>query len=133
MEAESVASRLPVEVIEPLCSSFAQQADWILSLYEMSRGGFSHPGRCVSCFYALLSVASGEKRRALEPLKRWIEENLEIAIQAGEKDAGLLPVFLAEADLESFCQQAIRRVREDAVIEGPEVALRFCLKRRRAA
>lgn len=133
MNADSALPRLPIEVIEPLCSTFSKQADWILNLYEMARGTSRHPGQCVSCFYALLGAASREKRLALEPLRRWIEQNLEIEVRAGEEEAGVLPVLLEEPDLESFCHQAMTRVREDAVIDAPRIALRFCFKRGRAA
>lgn len=123
------AQSLPMEVLSPLCSPFAREADWILSLYEMARGETRHPGKCVSCFYALLGVARGEKRKALEPLRRWIEENLEISVQAGERELGRLPALLEEPDLQSFCERAMRRVREDAVIDDPEIALSLRFKR----
>lgn len=133
MQSTSPVLVLPLEVVEPLCSPFSRQADWILKLYEMTQGRSAHPGKCVSCFFALLGAAKGEKRRALEPLRTWIEENLEIGIWAGDREAGKLPVLLEASDLEELCSEAMNRIQEDAVIAADQVELQFRFKTSRAA
>ena len=133
MQHQPVWPKLPLEVVEPLCASFAKEADWILKLYDMTQGRPGHPGQCVNCFYALLGAARGEKRQALQPLREWIESNMEIAIKAGDIPAGRFPVLLKEPDLESFCEEAMRRARYDAVFSAPQIELSFSFKPQRAA
>ena len=112
--SESIPS-LPETVITPLCEPFANQADWILELYEMTRRTDRHPGKCLSCFYALLESASEEKSFALAPLKRWIEDNTIIGVRTGNQVYTTLPVKLDQPSLNEFCHHAMHQVREDRI------------------
>jgi len=128
MENVEAPLALPENVLYPLCQPFRGEADCLLDLHEMTRRP-SHPGHCVQCFFRLLGKADGEGKAALTPLRKWIEENITIAIEAGEREAGTLPVRLeATTDLDSFCYEAIRYVREDTVITDPQVELTFRYK-----
>jgi len=118
---------LPRQVLEPLCQPFSNHADALLDLYEMTREP-RQPGECVRCFYKLFGAADSRRITALDPLKAWIEQNVEITISAGERFAGTFPVRLEEPDLEQFCFGAMKRVREDTAIEGCEVALHLRYK-----
>lgn len=88
----------------------------------MTRVPARHPGHCLRCFYDLLSAASPQKKKALAPLREWIEENLEIAISGcGGYDNGSLPIRLEEPDLESFCESAMARARDDSLSSAGNV------------
>jgi len=127
MSSSTPVPTLPEEVIRPLCQPFQRQADKVLDLYAMTQSGI-HPGKCVRCFYRLLQEAQPEQQRSLDPLRSWIEENIEVSIFAGDLPAGRFPVRLDSADLEAFCDQAMRRVQFDVVVpEGP-VELSFSVK-----
>lgn len=120
--------RLPVSLLEPLCRPFSRQADPLLDLYDLTRSRSAHPGRCLRCFYDLLGAASPAQRPALQPLKSWIEENLVISCRADGGEPGTtLPVRLEEPDLETFCEQAMRRVVEDGGLRARrlEMEIRF--------
>lgn len=121
---------LPAEVLKPLCRPFASKADWILDLHEMTQGKTRYPGKCLRCFYALLQGAGPEKQRYLDPLKRWIEENLVITVQKGDALSETLPVRLREPDLESFCQKAMYQIREaEEATSDAVVTLEIAFKR----
>jgi hypothetical protein len=125
---DASAPSLPRNVIEPLCRPFSRQADHLLDLYEMTRLPARHPGRCLRCFYDLFQAASPEKRKALDPLRQWIEDNLEIAVSADRGRPATLPIRLEEPDLESFCQGAMSRVREERLTDAERVSLEIRFK-----
>jgi len=125
--SEEKSNVLPEEVIRPLCEPFQREADRVLDLYAMTQSGI-HPGKCVQCFYRLLQVARPEQAGSLAPLRTWIEENIEVAIFAGESPAGSFPVRLDSPDLEHFCGEAMRRVQMDIVTPEVPVELAFSLK-----
>lgn len=126
--ASPVPDPLPMSVVEPLCQPFARQADCLLDLYAMTQEPV-HPGRCVQCFFRLLGQAQGAREASLTPLKRWIEDHVEISVQAEEAEAARLPVDLRAFDLEDFCQQAIEHVRRSAVTDAADVHLYFTCRR----
>ncbi len=105
---------LPTHVLEPLCAPFAKDADRILDLYEMTKAPQRQPGRCVRCFYDLFQKAPSAKRKALAPLREWIEENLEIEVRAlpDGSDPQTLALRLNSPDLETFCLDAMEAARE---------------------
>jgi len=121
---------LPRQVIAPLCQPFSRQADQILDLYEMTQPSVRKPGRCLRCFYDLLSSsATPQKMAALSPLREWIEENLEIAVSEQDAhEAGTIPVRLEQPDLESFCESAMLRARETYLSQARNVLLEIRYK-----
>lgn len=127
MSSPSSNRKLPEQVVRPLCEPFRRQADCLLDLYAMTTDP-AHPGQCVRCFYELLTRAKGEHSPALQPLRDWIQTHVEIAVKAGGHPATRLPVQLEDTDLESFCQRAMERVREDTAIGEPEVILELRYK-----
>jgi len=126
---ETGEERLPVEVLKPLCSGFREEADTLLDLYAMTQEA-GHPGKCVKCFYRLMGRARHHETGALVPLRKWIEDHIEVSIRAGTEQAGSLPVRLEAPDLEDFCDEVIRNVRADPKIAAPEVELGFTYARR---
>ncbi|MGF1451449.1 MAG: hypothetical protein ACFB21_05185, partial [Opitutales bacterium] len=122
--------RLPPEVLSPLSQPFCREADCLLDLYNMTSQP-RPPGECLSCFYKLRSRAKGLQACALEPLRQWIEAHVEISVETEETEAATFPVALEEPDLESFCVQAMHRVREDTVIEAPEIRLQLRYRQER--
>lgn len=118
---------LPEDVLHPLCQPFRKAADSLLDLYGMTQNP-SSPSQCVQCFFRLLQVAEPSAKPALQPLKTWIESNIEISIQTGSHPSGSLPVQLDQPDLERFCQEAIERVRLDTVMPDNNIELTFRYK-----
>ena len=129
MSMDLTAPVLPSEVLKPLCEPFRREADCLLQLHEMTAQPHP-PGECVRCFYRLLAQADDSRRPALTPLRQWIETHIEIAVEADCRDALRFPVALEDDDLESFCQRAMHRVREDTVIDSPIVRLALCYRER---
>jgi len=120
------AIHLPTDLLRPLCRPFAKQSDTLLELYEMTASRSAHPGECIKCFFALKSVASPHSEAALQSFQSWLEDRLEIEVATTESSRGTLPVQLDEApDLEQFCHEAIRQVREDRVETAPEIHLQL--------
>lgn len=104
----------------------SEGADLLLDLRQLLLDQ-GHPGKCVRCFFGLL----GDLRQpgALRPIRLWLERNLEIVVNAGNRELEALPLELsASDDLEDFCQQAIRVVREDRAFADRELTLRFRFK-----
>ncbi|MFP4351905.1 MAG: hypothetical protein ACLFRP_00365 [Puniceicoccaceae bacterium] len=121
---------LPTHVLEPLCAPFAKDADRILDLYEMTKTPQRQPGRCVSCFYDLFQKAPSAKRKALTPLREWIEENLEIEIRSEPDGSELqaLALRLDSPDLETFCLDAMETARERNRAEATRLQLEIRFK-----
>ena len=112
----------------PLAPVLAKEADALLDLREllMSKG---HPGKCVRCFFQLFTAAGREEMPRLAPLKAWLEENLEIYVNADWRELETLPVKLRQGeDLESFCLRSIQQVRLDRGYTARRVNLAFRFK-----
>lgn len=125
MNGDSV---LPNEVLTPLCEPFSTQADWLLDLHELTQKPNRKAGKCLKCFYALLEGADSTKKPALEPLKKWIEQNVEITIKTNDTVADSMPVQLVESDFDGFCQFTIDRLINDRVFHHPYVELELQYK-----
>lgn len=116
--------QLPETLLKPLCEPFRSQADTLLDLYELTQGP-GHPGRCVQCFFRLLGRAGSRERPLLAPLRGWIEAHIEIAVQEGMEERGRIPVVLEAGSLEGFCEDTIRRVRDEGRFQSSYVELNF--------
>lgn len=121
-------SVLPSHLIQPLCEPFSSEADRLLDLYELTQKPNRKPGQCLKCFYALFEKADDSKVGVLEPLKLWIEQNIEIAIKADDQVSGRFPIELEDPDFDSFCSHAIDRVVNDRVLTGELVELELRYK-----
>ncbi|MCU0795583.1 MAG: hypothetical protein MUF31_06565 [Akkermansiaceae bacterium] len=98
-------------------------ADLLLDLRDllMSRG---HAGKCVKCFFGLLGDLG--QPGALVPLRHWLEKHVEIEVRADGKRLETLPVQLGRsADLHAYCEEVIRRLREDRAYTQQRLDLRF--------
>ena len=124
---------LPDSILSPLCKPFSKQADWLLELYEMTQRPNHSAGRCLKCFYALLESADSRKAPALEPLKSWIEDNVELELKEGDQTKCPRPVRLESKDFESFCTETIESVRRDESIQGEIVQMHLRFKASEAA
>ena len=94
-----------------------------LRMLLMERG---HPGSCVKCFFHLFGVAGREGLPLLAPLRRWLEEELEIVVSEEDRELEALPVEVRNDDtLERFCHRAISRIRDDRAYSARKIALSF--------
>jgi len=90
----------------------------------MSRG---HPGVCVKCFFGLMGDLG--ERGALRPLQHWLETHVEVSVSGDGEELEAMPVRLDVAtDLEGFCENAMRTVREDRAYPQREISLRLRFK-----
>ncbi|WP_269540856.1 hypothetical protein [Cerasicoccus fimbriatus] len=124
---EQILPILPESVVLPLCKPFSKAADSLLDLYGMTQNP-SSPSQCVQCFFKLLHVSDSQSQIALQPLRSWIESNIEISIQAGDAPSGSFPVSLDQGDLEEFCHRAMERVRMDTMSHNRPIELTFRYK-----
>ena len=123
------AVTLPENLLRPLCKPFSNKADRLLDLYEMTRAPQSNAGGCLKCFYALLEGAEPSKISALNPLKAWIESNMEVLMKDGGQEKSSMPVSLNAIDFESFCQDTLQSAHRDAALTSPLVELQLTFKR----
>lgn len=116
------------EVLVPLSDAFYKQADAILDLREHALSK-QNPGRCVSCYFKLFNAARGDKVRRLNALRKWLETNL-VVVAKDDQDQLLesIPLFLDDADLESFCQRMLQEVIHNRVYNSKRIELHFAFK-----
>ena len=116
------------EILRPLASALAREADAILDLRELlSVQG--HPGKCVRCFFRLFEAAGTELQPKLAPLQAWLERNVEISVKSENGDLESLPIALGkDDDLESFCLRSIQNVRMDRAYSDKRLRLGFRYK-----
>jgi len=119
--------KLPEDVLRPLCRPFSKAADSLLDLYAMTQQAKA-PSQCVQCFFRLLKVAEPSAWPALQPLRTWIESNIEISIESGNALTGSMPIQLDQPDLEQFCMSTMERVRLDTVMIDEPIQLTFRYK-----
>ena len=114
------------QIITRVAPTTSEGADLLLDLREllMSRG---HAGKCVRCFFGLM----GDLRQpgALQPLRHWLEQHLEVEVSSEGREIDVFPVRLGDdADLESYCHRAIETIRNDRSFSDNRIALRFRYK-----
>lgn len=116
------------EILRPLASNLARQADAILDLRELLvRQG--HPGKCVRCFFQLFEAAGSELQPRLAPLQAFLEKHMEIAVRNEGVELESLPLILGkDEDLESFCLRSIQHVRMDRAYQNGRLELAFRYK-----
>ncbi len=115
---------LLVEIASPL----AREADTLLDLRDAAASPHAHPGRCVSCYFKLLAAAPAHLAPRLTPLRRWLENRIEIAATDDHQALlEVLPLHLDNAaDLESCCQRVMDLFFEDrSYRETREIGLSF--------
>ncbi len=114
-------------MLRPLAPVLSREADALLDLREalVHQG---HPGTCVRCFFQLFEAAEGDFEKQFEPLRNWLEANVEISISAKAEVLETFPLVLEHRDLASFCQQSITTVRMDRGYPHPELRLQFQYK-----
>ncbi|MGH8017003.1 MAG: hypothetical protein ACREIA_01725 [Opitutaceae bacterium] len=114
------------QLIGALASPFRWQADALLDLRECALGR-KKPGRCVACYFLLRETASDALLAELCPLRRWLEEHVEVVATADQaKPVETLPLNLANSsDLESYCRSIMADFREDRVLDAARVDLGF--------
>ncbi|MDX1679952.1 MAG: hypothetical protein R3242_04395 [Akkermansiaceae bacterium] len=114
------------QLLERVIPTTSEGCDYLLDLRDllMSKG---HAGKCVSCFFGLLGDL--QKPGALLPLRHWLEQHIEIAVFADDRQIDTLPLKLeADADLDSFCTRAIDTVRHDRAHRAAKLALKLRYK-----
>ena len=124
---------LPENLLRALCKPFSNKADQLLDLYEMTRMPHADAGGCLKCFYALLEGAEASKISALNPLKSWIESNMEVCVKDGEKEKPARPVRLDAVDFDSFCNDTLQAVCRDSSLKSEIVELHLSFKGRSKA
>ncbi|MFC7338339.1 hypothetical protein ACFQY0_14190 [Haloferula chungangensis] len=114
------------QLLASITPTTSEGADLLLDLRDLliSQG---HPGKCVRCFFGLLGDLA--QPGALNPLRHWLEENLEVEVRANGREIDSLPVRLNRAaDLDSFCHEAINKIRFDRSFKDAHIQLRFRFK-----
>ena len=114
-------------MLRPLAPVLSSQADAILDLRELliTQG---HPGKCVRCFFRLFEAAGANHKPQLAPLKAWLERNVEISVQTDSRELEILPLVLANGDLESFCLKSMEKIRMDRGYRPLNLRLAFRYK-----
>lgn len=117
------------QLLAPIAQPLRAQADTLLDLRDAATE-HPHPGRCISCYFRLLENASDQATPKLTPLRRWLEEHVEIVAVDGKQQNRELEVFpldLNGADnLEACCQGTIRTVLHDrAFTDTHQIAMQF--------
>ncbi len=116
-------------VLSPIAREMSHRADDILDLREAAITR-NDPGRCLSCYYRLLSNSRHSSVESTTPLRHWLEQHLEIVA----KDKGLnelerLPVRLDSDSIEVYCKEIISVFRHDRDYQHiPNIELSFQFK-----
>lgn len=115
-------------LLHPLTRTLAREADAILDLRDLlARQG--HPGKCVRCFFRLFEAAGDEHRPSLTPLRRWLENHVEIAVRSDDQELEALPFVPGRnEDLEAFCLRSMESVRMDRGYRESRLKLAFRYK-----
>lgn len=122
------------ELISPVAKLIPFCADAVLDLREALLSK-QHPGKCVSCFFRILAPACRIQRtNSVEPLKNWLEENLEIVVMDQSIiELERLSVNLLENDLETFCQKVMEQIHFDRNYASRQISLHFAYKESKVA
>ena len=116
------------QILGRLSQRFFREADSILDL----RGAAltrQHPGRCIRCYFKLYGIADPDSESLLNPLKVWIESNIEVIAKDGrEQILEQLPLRLDAPDLEAYCQEVIHEFRTNRVYPAQNLTLEFRYK-----
>jgi hypothetical protein len=116
------------QILGRLSQRFFREADSILDL----RGAAltrQHPGRCIQCYFKLYGIADPGSESLLNPLKVWIESNIEVIAKDGrEQILEQLPLRLDAPDLEAYCQEVIHEFRTNRVYHAQNLTLEFGYK-----
>lgn len=123
MSPNSDIDHLLAEIAAPL----VREADTLLDL-RAAASQSPHPGRCISCYFKLAAALPENAVTRLTPLRRWLEERIEIAATCEQGNLlETLPVDLEDTDdLESFCRRAMDLFLEDRSYEKTgEIGLCF--------
>lgn len=116
------------QILGRLSQRFFREADSILDL----RGAAltrQHPGRCIQCYFKLYGIADPDSESLLNPLKVWIESNIEVIAKDGrEQILEQLPLRLDAPDLEAYCQEVIHEFRTNRVYHAQNLTLEFRYK-----
>ena len=133
MSPISNIDQLLAPIAQPLCA----QADTLLDLRDAATE-HPHPGRCVSCYFRLLENAPDRATAKLTPLRRWLEQHVEIVAVDSQCCGRELEVFPLELgtfeNLEDCCRQSISTVLNDRDFTAAEnIAMRFRFRAAKAA
>ena len=119
-------------VIVPVAERFSDAADDILDLRPAV---LSRPdaGQWMQCFFRIYGTSITRRQHAADlapliPLKRWIEENIDIvARESSHNELERLPVMIDDEDLEGFCYRVMREFQQDRsyTSESIELSLDF--------
>lgn len=103
------------EALTPLAQKMSHHANDILDLREAAISR-DDPGRCLSCYFKLLSYSQNTSHDTITPLRKWLEQHLEVVAidhDDGLKELERMPLHLNADRMESYCQQVITSFRED--------------------
>jgi len=117
-------------VLTPIAREMSHRADDILDLRDAAIRR-DDPGRCLSCYFRLLAGARSGDAETTTPLRKWLEQHLEIvAHDAGlQKELERLPLHLELDSIEGYCQRMMQAFREDRAYQHlPLIELSFQFK-----
>lgn len=114
-------TQLAQELLGPLSQKYPQRADEILDLYDgiVQR---KHPGECIRCFFQLSEVISED---ALQTLKIWMEEEIEVVATDTRDELDRFPLQLQGNSMEDFCHNLTGVMRWDRPYKAPRIEVDF--------
>jgi len=114
------------QLLTPLGAPFRRQADALLDFRECALGR-AQPGRCVACYFRLRETAADALLNHLCPLRRWLEEHIEIvACDERERTLESLPLHLTEATgLAEYCHAIMDEFRDNRAYPAESINLEF--------
>ena len=104
-------------------------ANQILDLLDFANSA-ENPGKCVRCYFAIYHGVAGESADKMLPLRRWVEQHVEIVARDDEEqELERLPVRLNESeDLEAFCERIMNEFHQDRVHQASFITLNFAFR-----
>jgi hypothetical protein len=116
------------EALIPIARKMSHYADDILDLREAAVVG-ADPGRCLSCYFKLLSYSQNTGQDIVTPLRTWLEQHLEVVATDNDlKELERMPLKLDAVRMESYCRQVMSLFRADRCyqdVEYIELSLQF--------
>lgn len=119
------------DALGPIARAMPSKADLILDIRAAARER-KHPGSCVRCFFQL--AASARQTGSLEPLRAWLEQNIQVVAHGVEKvdstdeekrELERLPLVLDGDTLENYCQDLLERFHHDRAYSADRVEMEF--------
>lgn len=120
-------------ILGPVASEFSHEADTILDLRTAALRE-KDAGLCLRCFFKIRaqSTRSGAPVRArtrLDPLREWMERNIEIVARGDDwTELERVPLVVEGEDLETFCHGVMREFQENRAYTEERIEISVAFK-----